>query len=225
MGGQACILYGAAEFSRDTDLVVLAERDNLSRLASALEELQAVRIAVPPFNEEYLHRGLAVHFRCSDPEAAGQRIDVMSKLRGVDSFTELWKRRLTITDPDGNSCDLLSLPDLVRAKKTQRDKDWPMIRQLLESHYFKNRAAATNPQIEFWLMEMRTPGILLTLARSYPAATHRLQVVRPLLSFSISQDVTSLSRALIQEEHEERKIDQAYWQPLKKELEGLRRFK
>ncbi|MCY2988105.1 MAG: hypothetical protein NTY19_09620, partial [Planctomycetota bacterium] len=25
MGGQACVIYGAAEFSRDTDLVVLAE--------------------------------------------------------------------------------------------------------------------------------------------------------------------------------------------------------
>ena len=25
MGGQACVLYGAAEFSRDTDLVILAD--------------------------------------------------------------------------------------------------------------------------------------------------------------------------------------------------------
>ena len=28
MGGQACIFYGAAEFSRDTDIVLLAEPDN-----------------------------------------------------------------------------------------------------------------------------------------------------------------------------------------------------
>lgn len=26
MGGQACVFYGAAEFSRDTDLLILAER-------------------------------------------------------------------------------------------------------------------------------------------------------------------------------------------------------
>ena len=32
MGGQACILYGAAEFSRNVDVAVLAEPDNLSRL-------------------------------------------------------------------------------------------------------------------------------------------------------------------------------------------------
>ena len=27
MGGQACVLYGAAEFSRDTDLVIFADAD------------------------------------------------------------------------------------------------------------------------------------------------------------------------------------------------------
>lgn len=32
MGGQACVLYGAAEFSRDTDLVILANAKNLMRL-------------------------------------------------------------------------------------------------------------------------------------------------------------------------------------------------
>ncbi|MBI3875800.1 MAG: hypothetical protein HY300_07540, partial [Verrucomicrobia bacterium] len=32
MGGQACVFYGAAEFSRDTDFAVLAEPDNLDRL-------------------------------------------------------------------------------------------------------------------------------------------------------------------------------------------------
>jgi hypothetical protein len=30
MGGQACIFYGAAEFSRDTDLAILASPDNLA---------------------------------------------------------------------------------------------------------------------------------------------------------------------------------------------------
>ncbi len=52
MGGLACVLYGVAEFSRDTDLAL----------------------------------------------------------------------------PGVGEADLLSLPDLVAAKKTQRDKDWPMLR-------------------------------------------------------------------------------------------------
>jgi len=38
MGGQACIFYGAAEFSRDTDLAILASSENLARLKKALED-------------------------------------------------------------------------------------------------------------------------------------------------------------------------------------------
>jgi hypothetical protein len=30
----------------------------------------------------------------------------------------------------------MGLPDLVQAKKTQPDKDWPMIRRLVEVNYF-----------------------------------------------------------------------------------------
>src|SRR5581483_6980318 len=39
MGGQACVFYGAAEFSRDTDLLILGDADNLQRLTVALQEL------------------------------------------------------------------------------------------------------------------------------------------------------------------------------------------
>ena len=49
MGGQACIFYGAAEFSRDLDLLVLADPDNLARLKTALEDLRSELVAVPAF--------------------------------------------------------------------------------------------------------------------------------------------------------------------------------
>ena len=49
MGGQACVFYGAAEFSRDTALALLPDAANLARLRVALTELQAEPIAVPPF--------------------------------------------------------------------------------------------------------------------------------------------------------------------------------
>lgn len=48
MGGQASVLYGAAEFSRDIDLAIVAGPANLSRLRAALSELRAEVIAVPP---------------------------------------------------------------------------------------------------------------------------------------------------------------------------------
>ena len=53
--------------------------------------------------------------------------------------------RGTTLDVDGEPIDLLALEDLVRAKKTQRDKDWPMIRRLVEQSYF-GRAAAPTPR-------------------------------------------------------------------------------
>jgi hypothetical protein len=57
MGGQACVLYGAAEFSRDIDLAIVAGSANLSRLRGALAELKADVIAVPPFELKYLRKG------------------------------------------------------------------------------------------------------------------------------------------------------------------------
>lgn len=57
MGGQACVFYGAAEFSRDTDIVILADQDNIERLNSALSVLEAECIAVPPLQLDYLARG------------------------------------------------------------------------------------------------------------------------------------------------------------------------
>ncbi len=50
MGGQACVLYGAAEFSRDADLVVLADTGNLRRLADAFVALDATVEYVPRLN-------------------------------------------------------------------------------------------------------------------------------------------------------------------------------
>ena len=83
MGGQACVLYGGAEFSRDTDLAIVADATNLVRLKKALLELQAEPIAVPPLELRYLERGHTVHFRCQHPDASRMRVDIMSRMRGV----------------------------------------------------------------------------------------------------------------------------------------------
>jgi hypothetical protein len=115
MGGQACVLYGAAEFSRDIDLALLADAENLERLRAALVELEAVPIAVPPLALEHLDRGHAVHFRCGASGTEGVRLDLMSVMRGVRPFAELWDRRTTLSIGT-DEVDLLSLPDLVRAK-------------------------------------------------------------------------------------------------------------
>ncbi len=48
MGRQACVLYGAAELSRDIDLAIVAGPANLSGLRATLADLKTDVIAVPP---------------------------------------------------------------------------------------------------------------------------------------------------------------------------------
>jgi hypothetical protein len=223
MGGQACVLYGAAEFSRDTDFAILAEQENLDILRRALADLQAKTIAVPPLEKRYLDRGHAVHFRCAHPDALGLRIDIMARMRGMEDFATLWKRRTTFELPHGLSVEAMSLPDLVRAKKTQRDKDWPMIRRLLEANYFENREQPTPQRITFWLRELRTAPLLIETADSFSSRARELQAERPLLTFAIGKAVEDLDSALYLEQRQEQAVDRQYWLPLRAELEALRR--
>ena len=223
MGGQACVLYGAAEFSRDTDLVIHAESENLTRLQRSLDELQATCIAVPPFQRKYLDMGLAVHFRCAHPDAENTRIDIMSKLRGVSDFGSLWQRRSTF-DLQGFRVEVMALPDLVQAKKTQRDKDWPMLTRLVEGNYFANRDNPTPQQIDFWIRELRTPPLLLEVAQRFHEQCEPLVERRPLLAL-VGEGLDVLAEALKQEELREREADRGYWAPLRKELEQLRRHR
>lgn len=222
MGGQACVFYGAAEFSRDTDLLILADRANLARLNAALQHLQAERIAVPPLALDYLQRGHAVHFRCHHPEAADIRVDVMSRLRGADDFDALWSRRTTLSDTDGVVYELLALPDLVQAKKTQQSKDWPMLQRLLEAHYLQHRAAATSQQQRFWLLELRTPELLVEATQQWPELAEQIAPQRPLLRLAQAGRAQALRDALSAEQQAQREEDRIYWQPLKAELERLR---
>jgi hypothetical protein len=222
MGGQACVFYGAAEFSRDTDLAILSSSDNLECFRTALADLDAECVAVPPFQAEYLLRGHALHFRCHHPDAAGMRIDVMSVMRGVAPFDVLWARRTTIQTAGGDAFDLLSLGDLVQAKKTQRDRDWPMLRRLVEADYLQNRAHPTPAHLEFWLKELRTPVLLVELAVSHHGLASGVARARPLLTFAVAGNQTAVEDALAAEEAAEREVDRSYWQPLRAELEALR---
>jgi len=221
MGGQACVLYGAAEFSRDTDLAILASAANLLALQAALDDLQASCVAVPPFESDFLAMGLAVHFRCERSDVQAMRIDVMSKMRGVDDFPALWDRRTSLQTPAG-MIELMALPDLVKAKKTQRDKDWPMLTRLVEANYFAHRSAPTLAQIHFWLCELRTPSLLIEAAQVHAVVTEKLSFQRPLLSAALVSDAAEVEAGLRVEENAEREADRQYWAPLRKTLAQLR---
>ena len=223
MGGQACVFYGAAQVSKDIDLVLLASAENFRNLERALRDLDARRIAVPPFSSDVLARGHAVHFRCFAEPVAELRIDVMTKMRGVEDFPLLWERRTVLSAHSGEEFNLLSVLDLVQAKKTQRSKDWPIIELLVAIHYRENVNAPREDWIYFWLKEARTPELIIELVDRFPTQTAQVRNERPLLAFATPPEVDALREALDAEVRAEQTADRAYWAPLKAELEEYRR--
>lgn len=220
MGGQACILYGAAEFSRDIDLAVMVSHHNLENLKSALVALEAERIYVPDLSEEALLKGHACHFRCQKGDAGGLRIDILGVMRGVDSFPKLWERREEICLPGIGTVAVMGLADLVKAKKTQRDRDWPMIRRLLETDIYRTSGKPSMEKVSFWLAECRTPEILTSLASEYKNLASIISVSRPLLISAIEGNQAEVQRLLRDEEDREKELDRQYWTPLRLELEA-----
>ena len=229
MGGQACVLYGAAEYSRDLDLAVLATHEALPALNAALNAMHATVIAVPSFDVRYLERGHAVHFSIPDGSTSPLRVDIMSRLRGVDPFPLLWDRRTTVALPHADRdqellVDVMALPDLVAAKKTQRDKDWPMLRRLVDASYNAERdgvagdGVVTDAQVMFWLAELRSPAFLEELVARYPEAAARStrDVVHAVVNGHDVDAALATEQATIMAE------DKAYWAPLRRELEQLR---
>lgn len=223
MGGQACVFYGAAQFSKDIDFLILADQENYDGLHRALEDLQARIIAVPPFSSEVLARGHAVHFRCSAAGVEGLRVDVMVKLRDFDGFHELWERRTTLTEDGGSQFHLLSIPDLVNAKKTQREKDWPVIEALVEAHYKATKENPTPERLEFWFLESRSPDRLVNLCAEHPTGVAAFAAKRPLLELASRKNLAALREELDSEKRLEQEKDRIYWEPLKREMEEFRR--
>lgn len=226
MGGQACVLYGAAEFSRDLDLLIFVDADNLNRIRAGLADLLAVPIAVPvsepPLSTEILSRGHAFHFRCHRPDVEGLRIDLMANLRGMPSFDELWQRRTTF-EIEGETIDLMARKDLIIAKQTQRDKDWPTVARLVEVPYFAAGESPSAAEIDFLLRELRTPEILIEAAARFPDAAKRIAEYRPAIHAALNADRDAITRALRDEQDEVARQDRLYWEPLKRELEQFRR--
>jgi len=106
------------------------------------------------------------------------------------------------------------------AAEFSRDTD--LLQRLLEAHYLQHRAAPTPAQQRFWLLELRTPELLIEAVRSWPGLAAELSNQRPLLHLAESGTLSQLSEALGAEQSAEQERDRAYWQPIKTELEQLR---
>ncbi|MEW6039904.1 MAG: hypothetical protein AB1633_00085 [Elusimicrobiota bacterium] len=219
--GQACIIYGAAEFSRDSDFVIVCNSENLRKLKKALRLLKAKNIYVPQLKKDFLDRGHACHFRCYAKAVKNLRIDIMSKLRGCDNFEKLWGRRFTVKLSNNELVNVIGIEDLVQSKKTQRDKDWFMLKRLVENDITLHQKPSSK-KIRWWLLECRDGAKLTALVSKNRNLAKGCIKERPLLKAALKKDIERLNKLLTREELEEREKDRRYWQPLIKELEVLR---
>ena len=221
IGGQACILYGGAEFSRDLDLMLAAVPSALPALEQALVALEADLIAVPPLKLDLLERGHAVHFRCRRPDLAGLRLDIMTKPPRLPDIAAVWDRRVVLALELG-PVSVVAVEDLIATKKTQRDKDWAIVGGLVEADIVTHREVPEPDRIGFWLREGREADTLIDLAASFPDAAEAQVETRPLLRSAVGRDRVTLELELAREQIRGKQADREYWEPLRAELETMR---
>jgi hypothetical protein len=96
---------------------------------------------------------------------------------------------------------------------------------LVDVNYLNHRDEPTPEQILFWLRELRDPELLVEAARAHAEVVAEIARGRPLLKLATAGNLASgaLGRALREEEEEERRLDAAYWKPLRERLESFRR--
>ena len=97
-----------------------------------------------------------------------------------------------------------------------------MIRRLVDAHHTRNQDQPSDDQIRFWLRESRTPEVLIAVAATYPMLRDEVITERQLLVETLSASRSALRHELLQEETLEKAADEAYWRPLRQELEALR---
>lgn len=221
IGGQACIIYGAAEFSRDSDFVILCNTENIAKLKKALFALKARNIYVPPLKKEFLDEGHACHFRCYAESVKKLRIDILARLRGCEDFEKLWERKHTINLPHNKTIEIIGIEDLVQSKKTQRDKDWLMLKRLVENDMVLTRRPTTE-KVKWWLYECRNRNKLIKLVNKNKDLAKECAKKRPILKIALKKDIKRLEKLLDKEELLEREKDRKYWESLRKKLEILR---
>jgi len=129
VGGQAAILYGASHFSQDLDLWIDPGGDNVRRFLDALQALHArVHKLTPPLIPAFLERGHGFHFIIPLREGAVY-LDVMGRPPRVGRFAGAWKRAEIMPTP-WSRLPVVSIPDLVEMKKTNRPADYDVISRL-----------------------------------------------------------------------------------------------
>ena len=123
IGGVAARLHGSPSLTRDIDICYSRDRENVERLATALESLHARLRSVDdsvPFRLDATTLLAGANFTFTTDVGD---IDVLALPAGVDGYEDLAKNA-DVVDLDGVSILVTTLDDLIRMKRAAgRAKD------------------------------------------------------------------------------------------------------
>ena len=118
--------------------------------------------------------------------------------------------------------ELLSLPDLVSAKKHSTTKTGRCCGGLWKRTSSRIATIRNRRRLHSGCGSRTPVSMLLDLARDNRSNVTALLEEHPLLLFALQGDDVGLATALMEEEKAIREVDRVYWLPLKAELERLR---
>ncbi len=130
IGGFSAILHGSAHITLDLNVLFSRGTENVARLVRALAPDHPRPEGFPedlPFlwEQATLHNGTVFTLKTD----LG-RIDLMTEVRGLGSFPEIWGQSVE-AELYGRSVRTLSLPDLIKAKRAAgRVKDLQVLPEL-----------------------------------------------------------------------------------------------
>lgn len=235
ISGQATVLYGAAEFSEDLDLWVDPRQENLDRVLNALGQLQArVGALTPPLTEANARCGHGFHFIVTESDGQRWPVDILGQPPRVGEFEEAYDEAVSSVPslPELKSIDCFRL---VALKKTDRERDYPIIARLVEIMVedWLQRGTVTPEQIRWACCEARSaPPFYLLRDLPHFAEVFRscgrpcLRVISESLSQNSLLDDTLLEHfqaALDEEKRQLQRESREYWRGIIARLKELRR--
>jgi len=127
ISGQACILYGASQFTEDIDLWIQPASSNLASFLRAMARVKArVYKLTPPITLKYVRKGHGFHFRIG----RDLFLDVMGRPPRVGRFLGAFSRAREFKT-DWGTLRVSAPEDLVLLKQTNRPGDYEAISNLV----------------------------------------------------------------------------------------------
>ncbi len=165
--GQAVVLHRLAMMSKDGDWIVREDDEATQRILGVLGAHGARYRFGAPFDVRWLRGGWSAHFE-HEQSPLRVRSDFVSRPPRL-SHDEVDR---AFADEEGRSPPVLGVGALVRVKMTMREKDWPVIGELVR--------LLPSPRDQLTLS--RSARDLIALGSDHPALVEELRERRPLLA-------------------------------------------